>query len=137
MTRPDLLAYAASEYSDLLAEAEIPATDGPEGLKYPIDLVEAAIGGDYAAAGVGACYALTDYHVIARIARAIAARVDAQTTGFAKSSGQQVFDRLALMMKDARERVESYGYNVGGDPSLSDTSGLYTIVLDIIEPQVR
>lgn len=133
MNRTDLLTYATSEFKDLLAEAVITATDDAPGIKYPLDLVEAAVAGDFDAAGVGACYALTDYHVIARIAKTMAARVDAQTTGFSKGAGQQVFDRLAQMMKAAQERVESYGYSVGGDPSLSDSSGLYTIPLDFIE----
>lgn len=133
MMRSDLLNYAVSQYRELMLEAKISPTDDETGLRFPLDLVSSAVGGDFATAGAGACYALTDYHVLARIARSIAARVDVQTTGFAKSSGQQVFDRLQLLMAAAKAQVESYGYSVGGNPALTDASGLYTLGLDFIE----
>lgn len=141
--RAELIAYMAAEHAQLLADARIATTDAPAGLKLPADQVFLRVGiAEANLAGAThpdtlALYALADYYLLRRIARALATRVDLGAQAV-EGDRPRVFDHIARLIDQAAGDCAAEGYPVGADAAGEGAGWSYgALNLDIVEPEIN
>lgn len=140
--RAELIAYMAAEHAQLLADARIATTDTTAGLKLPADQVFLRVGiasGSLATAEHAdtlALYALADYYLLRRIARALASRVDIGAQAV-EGDRPRTFEHIIQLIEQAAGDCAAEGYPVGADAAKESAGWTYTAInLDIVEPEI-
>lgn len=140
--RAEVIAYIAAEHSQLLAEARMPTTDTPAGLKLPADqtFLRVGIEAGYLAAAEHAdtlaLYALADYYTLRRIARAIAARTDLGAPAV-EGDRPRTFEHISKLIEQAAGDCAAQGYPVGKEAATEGAGWTFgAINLDIVEPEI-
>lgn len=132
MTRAEALGYLANEFSSLLAAAGIAATDTDEGLGAVLDKGLRSIGAteEVATDTLQAFLLFLDYHVLVRICRALAVKVDVShsSPGMSRASSQ-AYAQAQAERDRAEQRLREAGLAGPGQWRLG------RVFLDSIEPR--
>lgn len=130
ITRLYLLAHAAGMLDELATEAGVSLSDDSLGIARQLDATLRDLGAD--TDNVAAGEALIEYHVLARLRYALAARVDFDATAI-KRGRSQVFEQVDSLLTAAAARAAAYGHPVTAVTGGSTGARLISLNLDFLE----